>query len=59
MLEGVESGNAHWAFICKIYMGKEMQLYSKNPANKPRSLNPGARALALLSSFAVFSKKIF
>lgn len=59
MLGGVESGDAHQALIRKIYMGKEMQIYSKNPANKPRSLNPGAFALDLLSSFAVFSKKIF
>lgn len=36
-----------------------MQIYSKNPANKPRSLNPGACALDLLSIFAAFSKKIF
>lgn len=44
------------AFIGKIYMGKEMQLYSKNPANKPKSLNPGARCLATLSYFAAFSE---
>lgn len=49
-------GNPTKAFIGKIYMGKEMQLYSKNPANKPKSLNPGACSLAIFSYFAAFSE---
>jgi len=42
--------------VGETYMGREMQLYSKNPANKPKSLNPGAWCSAVLSYFAAFSE---